>query len=678
MRKAQQPLWTNKKWRKLLGVLISLILTAAMAVSIITEGFEMPFHLVSAVLLILIIPALFFGFKMNKVISVIFMALTPAFCFYALESYSHGAWQDISAGVQLLNLAVYYLIFLLFFFIFGRGSAAAAMTSIFMMAVGLINYYVVAFRDTPVVPWDLMSVSTALSVTKNYVFSISGRVIMVTFFFVWLAVMNSRISFEMRRSIKRLAAVLAAVVISGAYAFVLQTPRVIQLFELDETMGTLNDLYEKNGFTVSFLSSLQYLRTEKPSGYSVSRVQEIIDETYEKAGQSNIVLKNDVKPNIIVIMNESFADMGDIAQFAVNEDYMPFVHSMLKGEVENCVSGKLISSVLGGNTANSEFEFLTGDTMAFLPPGSIAYQQYIKGSMPNLVTALKENEGYTVTAMHPYYAAGWNRDKIYPLLGFDQTCFLEDMLEIPWMTEDTAYIRDYISDQSLMDMIKDMYKNKEADQPSFTFAVTMQNHGGYFDDFENFEPEIELLNVEDDYNKDYLERYLSLIKASDDAFENLIEYFQNYEEPTIIVMFGDHQPGDYVIHSIYDTEKERSSGEMEKRYMVPFVMWANYDIEDEQIDAMSINYLSTLLMEKAGLPMTGYQTFLTQLRQSFPVISANAVIDQDGKLYAGSASAKRSSAYKEMLLKYAVLQYNHLFDTSHRQNDFFNGSLEAE
>ena len=317
------------------------------------------------------------------------MVLTPAFCFYALEGYSHAAWKDISVGVQMLNLAVYYLIFLLLFFISGRGSAAAVLTSIFMMAVGLINYYVVAFRDTPVVPWDLMSLSTALSVTKNYVFSISGRVIMVTFFFVWVAVTDSRISFEMRRSFRRLAAVLAAVVISGAYVFILQTPRMIQLFELDETIGTLNDQYERNGLTVSFLSSLRYIRTERPSGYSESRVQEIIDETYEKAGQSNRASQNDVKPNIIVIMNESFADMGDIAQFSVNEDYMPFVHSMLKGEVENCVSGKLISSVLGGNTANSEFEFLTGDTMAFLPPGSIAYQQYVKDSIPNLVTALK-------------------------------------------------------------------------------------------------------------------------------------------------------------------------------------------------------------------------------------------------------------------------------------------------
>ena len=284
MRKRQQPLWTNKKWRRLLGVVISLILTAAMAVSIITEGFEMPFHLVSCVLLILIIPALFFGFKMNKAVSVIFMVLTPAFCFYALEGYSHAAWKDISVGVQMLNLAVYYLIFLLLFFISGRGSAAAVLTSIFMMAVGLINYYVVAFRDTPVVPWDLMSLSTALSVTKNYVFSISGRVIMVTFFFVWVAVTDSRISFEMRRSFRRLAAVLAAVVISGAYVFILQTPRMIQLFELDETIGTLNDQYERNGLTVSFLSSLRYIRTERPSGYSESRVQEIIDETYEKAG----------------------------------------------------------------------------------------------------------------------------------------------------------------------------------------------------------------------------------------------------------------------------------------------------------------------------------------------------------------------------------------------------------
>lgn len=255
-------------------------------------------------------------------------------------------------------------------------------------------------------------------------------------------------------------------------------------------------------------------------------------------------------------------------------------------------------------------------------------------------------------------------------LGFEEAYFLEDMRSGDcYLNDDVSYMREYISDESLVDMITGRYERDEDEAPLFTFAVTMQNHGGYFDTYSNFNQEIELLGVENDYNKDYMDRYLSLIKKSDTAFENLVDFFKDYDEPTIVLMFGDHQPGDYVINAIYDTNKVYPLEQQQNRYLVPFVMWANYDIEDEQIDKISANYLSTLLLEKAGLPMTGYQQWLSNLRETLPVITANVIIDNDGTMY--PAGERDETPYASLLNDYATLQYNHLFDKSGRDNVFF-------
>lgn len=124
------------------------------------------------------------------------------------------------------------------------------------------------------------------------------------------------------------------------------------------------------------------------------------------------------QPNILVIMNEAFSDLSVYGDFNTTEDYMPFWRSLKK----NTVRGNLYVSVKGGNTANTEFEFLTGNTMAFLPTGSVPYQQFLNGAMPSLASQLGKL-GYQTAALHPYYSTGWNRDKVYPYLGFDSEYF---------------------------------------------------------------------------------------------------------------------------------------------------------------------------------------------------------------------------------------------------------------
>lgn len=122
----------------------------------------------------------------------------------------------------------------------------------------------------------------------------------------------------------------------------------------------------------------------------------------------------------------------------------------------NVIKGYALSSVFGAKTPDSEWEFLTGNSMAFLPSGSVPYQQYMSKKPYSLVSTLKER-GYSCISMHPYYASGWSRNKVYPLLGFDESLFIDDF-------DQTNIMREYITDQELYNKIIDQYEAKTSDE----------------------------------------------------------------------------------------------------------------------------------------------------------------------------------------------------------------------
>ena len=142
--------------------------------------------------------------------------------------------------------------------------------------------------------------------------------------------------------------------------------------------------------------------------------------------------------------------------------------------------------------------------------------------------------------------------------------------------------RKYISDESDFKKIEELYENRtEKDEPFYLFNVTMQNHGGFDKTYSNFHNDIQ---ITDNHKNEQAEQYLSLVKKTDDAFKQLVEYFSKVKEPTIIVMYGDHQPA--VQSSFYDSLFGKSAGsltneELMNKYRTPFIIWANYDIKRE-------------------------------------------------------------------------------------------------
>ena len=158
-------------------------------------------------------------------------------------------------------------------------------------------------------------------------------------------------------------------------------------------------------------------------------------------------------------------------------------------------------------------------------------------------------------------------------------------------------------------------------------------------------------------------------KRSDDAFKTLVNYFKKVDEPTLIVMFGDHQPP--ITTDFYDTQFGKSVNDLtpeEKTnyYSTPYVIWANYDIEEAELD-MSANYLSSYVANLAGLQLTGYNKYLLDLQKTIPVISAACYTDKDGNVY----DLDEKSKYSDLIEEYQIVQYNQLFDIKNRHDEFF-------
>ena len=211
-------------------------------------------------------------------------------------------------------------------------------------------------------------------------------------------------------------------------------------------------------------------------------------------------------------------------------------------------------------------------------------------------------------------------------------------------------IRDYISDKTSFEKIIETYENKPEDKPAFIFNVTMQNHGGYTDTYWNFTNTINAKGL----GNDALNQYLSLIKLTDSDLSSLISYFKEQDEKTIIVFFGDHQPNDTVASSVLAENgmdySNLSTEETYLRYQVPYVVWANYDIQEAQNQDMSVNYLAANVLKTAGVPTSDYQNFLLELQKDYPIISAIRTEDV------------KADTDEEMLKKYKILQYYRLFD----------------
>lgn len=556
----------------------------------------------------------------HPVIRILFALVIPLGCFYTFETLTH----QMSTMIELakrLNIAFYYWLFLFVFFIAGRTSISMAICVAAIAIIGVGNYFVVMFRSNPIVPWDIYSFETAMSVADNYVFSVDWALAEHIAMFILMLIVGVRTNIRLNKKILRPILTVAMCIPAYFYISYLWQDNLERNAGLNDTLFNAKYMHSKDGFFVSFILDIHFLQIEEPKNYSDEYALSLLNEQEVEKVETPEEL-----PDIIAIMDETFSDPAVLGEFETNKDYMPFVHSILRGEVANTISGYTDVSVLGGNTANSEFEFLTGNSMAFFPNGSVPYLQYIRDGISTIVPQLEEY-GYTTYGTHPYRAKGWNREFIYDLMGFDYRYF-----QGSFPFEDK--LRNYVSDEADFKSILEWRNNTEG--PFFMFNVTMQNHSNYGGDFDNFDPQI-VAKFKNTYSNKYLNKYLSLMYETDQDVASLLSELSQSDRKTIVVFWGDHQPNDYVVRPIYKEYgldfDNQTYEQQQQRQKTPFFIWANYDIQEQTNVEISLNYLNILLFETAGLQLDEYQTFRKNLWQGqIPMMNAVGYRNDDGDL----------------------------------------------
>lgn len=548
-----------------------------------------------------------------KWLSRLVFLLGPWAAFWMVEILNQNdVFSDLQAWQVLMNLVWYYILFLVCRLVLGRRRRAAALAICLSFLIGLVNHYVLRFRGRILFPADVASWKTAANVADAFDFSIDvymeqAAVLLVAYLFlVWMC------QPQPKRDRLPLPVGIVAWVFCIGYSFAFFFTGMLPALGI----YTQQWVTQANGFLLNFTVALRYSSVDKPDDYSHDLVLKLMDEYPSVEGDPDRT-----EPiNIIVVMNESFSDLTIFDKLEVSQDPTPFLHSLS----ENTIKGWMYSPVTGGGTASVEFEYLTGFATIFQPPHTVAYQLYTKEGMPSLASLLGVN-GYESTAFHPYKSSGWNRPIVYNNMRFDHQLYQEDV--------DNAYlIRNYISDQSDYETIFQITDAEQGD-PQFIFNVTMQNHSSYAQGWNNLEKTV---TVSDELRQaDYSsEQYLSLVLESDQALEQLVAHYEQSSEPTMIVFFGDHQPP--LKNAFYEvlygkSLSERTTEEVMQQYQVPFFIWTNYDIEEQEGLVISPNYLGVLTAQMAGMPLTGFMNFLSQLYEEMPAITPVGIVTADGE-----------------------------------------------
>ncbi len=509
----------------------------------------------------------------------------------------------------------------------------------------IANYFVIALRGKPIMPADLKAAGTAAEVMGGYVFRPTWQMLLGVFavilYAVLIVIQGRKSDSEMRKwsSVKKVIFRVCSVAAAAVIILVSIHTSAFENLESFAWDAVLQKSFHQEGIVLTFLKHALNSRVKEPEGYSKETINEYLTE-YQNQTQKT----SGVQPtNIIMVMNEAFSDLRTVG-LDERVDVMPFIDSL----DENTIEGRLHVGVFGGGTCNTEFEGLTGNSLAFLSTGAYPYTENITDDLFSLARYFKDH-GYLTEAFHANEPQNWNRNMVYPFLGFDIFNSIKDYVNA---LEEIPFLHAYPADRADYAFIEQV-SEENRDTPRFLFTVTVQNHSGY-EKWENVEEAESVKEFVPNLYQDS-RTYLSLVKASDDAVKQLVETYKDSDEPTMIIFFGDHQPG---LPVIAQSEIYSDTASYLDYYTSKFFIWTNYESESMHDADVSANYLPYLIMKQGHFPLPPYVQMLEEVYEKYPVLSAMGLIDADGEIYGSVAEVLDDP----LIRKYQNIQYANLFD----------------
>ena len=569
-------------------------------------------------------------------------------------------WIAHHVNLMFLASTIILGVSVLFFCFFNNLILAISLSSLVMLIVAIANYYKMLVVGEPIYPSDLSMISNIDEII-GYVKNLLSPTLIIGLLVI--IALLAILSFICRKGFKltmKLRVIFFAIFIAYlASIFYYEKSPLKPLVNSTVYFTKWNQLnnYQQNGFLFGFITNLQNDLMIKNDHYTEANLQKIMDDYTKKAEDYNESADLSQQPNIITIVSESLSDPTVFNQLTFSEDPLPNLRQYL----ETYSSGHFLSPFKGNRTANVEFEYLVGFTNSLLLEGTIPFQQALssKPEIPSFISFM-DQLGYTSVAIHPNNAAFYKRSQVYPALGFDEFLSIDKMKHLDYIDS-----QKYVSDQSVFD---ELYAELEAaDRPIFAYGLTMANHIAIFD--KKFgENTIEVLDANGEHNTE-METYAEGLKQTDLALKEFITKIENYDEPTLVIFFGDHlinfQSDIHEQHGYI--EKDTDALRAKLFFETPLLIMSNMDdFQIENIDDVSPIFIAPLILRELNLPLSPFYVFLLDLYEEFSVLHNNFKLDANQ-----NQVDELTEHQEQLLLILELIQYDILEGKEYTLSSFF-------
>lgn len=569
-------------------------------------------------------------------------------------------WIAHHVNLMFLASTIILGVSVLFFCFFNNLILAISLSSLVMLIVAIANYYKMLVVGEPIYPSDLSMISNIDEII-GYVKNLLSPTLIIGLLVI--IALLAILSFICRKGFKltmKLRVIFFAIFIAYlASIFYYEKSPLKPLVNSTVYFTKWNQLnnYQQNGFLFGFITNLQNDLMIKNDHYTEANLQKIMDDYTKKAEDYNESADLSQQPNIITIVSESLSDPTVFNQLTFSEDPLPNLRQYL----ETYSSGHFLSPFKGNRTANVEFEYLVGFTNSLLLEGTIPFQQALssKPEIPSFISFM-DQLGYTSVAIHPNNAAFYKRSQVYPALGFDEFLSIDKMKHLDYIDS-----QKYVSDQSVFD---ELYAELEAaDHPIFAYGLTMANHIAIFD--QKFgENTIEVLDANGEHNTE-METYAEGLKQTDLALKEFITKIENYDEPTLVIFFGDHlinfQSDIHEQHGYI--EKDTDALRAKLFFETPLLIMSNMDdFQIENIDDVSPIFIAPLILRELNLPLSPFYVFLLDLYEEFSVLHNNFKLDANQ-----NQVDELTEHQEQLLLILELIQYDILEGKEYTLSSFF-------
>lgn len=581
-------------------------------------------------------------FSWKKTILTLLISAFVAMCLVFLITTQH----PLRVGMEILthpsillwNFLPALLAVCLVYFITGRLFFSSALLQVVWILFAVSDKIKVSMRQEPLLPTDLTLIKEALTIVKTF------PVYMLALIGIGAVAAIAILIFSFIRSekqrppvIARLVGILCVVLAAlGLNSLVYDNKDLYDGYPVVENPYFQVNQYNTRGLVYSFFHQVNIMRLQAPEGYDKTQ--------YDNLTSAPTVADGQPAPNIIMIMGEAYSDLSENEHISFEGYTDPMANYKELCAKENAVSGHIAVANFGGGTSNTEYDVLTGLPTRFLDTALPSYN-FIHHEIDALPYRLSQI-GYETASIHPGYAWFYNRQNVYPDLGFETCYFLEDSFDLA-----SQGIGGYVNEEATMDKILSVFEEtiQSSSAPVFSFTVTIQNHGPYEKKYgtlpQNFSTDVELTETETDLLTQY---FYGMIDA-DREIGRLVDYAENSEEPIILVYFGDHLPGfsnGMEFFDLLDYPKDANGTPEEQTavYETPFVIWANDSAAAQCGFAENITeaalpengiissfYLGSLTTELAGMEgLSPLYDMLNDMRKEYPVLSDMYHVDAQG------------------------------------------------